>query len=1324
MSESRTSARHEPIISRFERAWSDGERPRIDDFIPSEDPNSLELLRGLAAADLGLRIEAGEAARVEDYLERYPQLAADRDAVLGLIRVERLGRARQGGALGTEEFQWRFTRYLTPPGATVDQSTAARASARLGALVQGASLETVDEARPTVAHPGEGVAPAPANLPDVSGFELLSVLGRGGMGVVYKARQLSLKRLVALKMISAGGHAGPEELDRFRVEAEAAARLQHPNIVQIHEVGTCAIAGAECPYMALEFVAGGSLARRARNEPPSPDRAAELVATLARAMQHAHERRVIHRDLKPANVLLAEDGRPKITDFGLAKQLEGDSARTASGAVMGTPAYMAPEQAAGRTREIGALSDVYALGAILYELLAGRPPFAGESIMETLEQVRSAEPVPPSRLRPKVPRDLETICLKCLAKEPARRYASASDLAADLDRFRAGESVRARREGLVARQWRLVRRRPRVILAAVGVVGALALAAVLVLHFRDTSRTAVQASDLRQAVIGARERLPDDSAQAVADVERLIDELARVSPEAAAAERALLAQRVDEVIDRRVRGRLDDDEVTAIRGSIDRVAVRSEERARKLRAALDARLRDWLEVFRVEGPQFAERDAVFGPGTEVRDGALEARPTPGAPALLPDLMLTERPSPASAQLRAVFSNPAWESAERVGVALSAARARGGYAFVLSAGRPAAGSRQPRTLGEACRAKEPLFLQILRDGRLMRQQEVGAGDLAGRPLTLWAQRRGDALACQVNGRKPLLQFRDPFSIGAGGAFAVIAPAGGRLSAVVAERLSQPAVPRPLERGDELFDGRQFEPAADFYRKEALGAGEVAQEARYKTAMCLLELGREEDAARLFEEVASSDVPQWPALADCQLWARALEQKGAAGRAQARVVRQRLMARGLPPDQLAPLLPEELRGRLLRAGDQTPLTRLLVRPDEAAVEGLRDAFDALRLLEADRPRVAAVGLNLAKAYRLAGQEDTALALVQDLLHEFPALDSSDMPRQLLEQATWLLRLRGAAPSALAQTGRLLEASGDAAATSDAALAVLPDRARSLAAAGQPALAEQDIDRVLARSAGLAAPPNVVQAWLLKGFLRQRAADMPEALKAWGRGVEAYRASSARAEDDGNLSILLDYWMMAALSGRLDDVEAGKVRRHLLSLLGSDPVTSVPITIMAEKQPAEAYRRMWLTERGRKIAGQIAFREVTYAEAFRLPVLLNVTTTFELMALAGDPTAEQDQLIWDLVRASYEAYVARKLSNAQLTQLVLVFVAARSKASDVKLPEDAALRGPMAYLFGLRYAKQANAKEAEAFFEEALKWAPAKPLAAKELERLKGR
>jgi serine/threonine-protein kinase len=303
----------------------------------------------------------------------------------------------------------------------------------------------------------------------VPGYEIVAELGRGGMGVVYKARQIGLNRPCALKMILAGGHAGEDDLARFRTEAEAIARLSHPNIVAVYEVGE----HGGTPFFSLEFCSGGSLDRKMAGTPIDPREAARLVRTLALAMQAAHDANVIHRDLKPANVLLSGDGALKITDFGLAKKLDQTS-QTQTGVAMGTPSYMAPEQAEGR-KSVGPLADVYALGAILYECLVGRPPFKAATTFDTIMQVVTEEPVPPRRLNARVPADLETIVLKCLQKNPARRYASARELADDLGRFLAGEPIRARRVGRLERAGKWARRNPVVASLLAGVVLAVAV---------------------------------------------------------------------------------------------------------------------------------------------------------------------------------------------------------------------------------------------------------------------------------------------------------------------------------------------------------------------------------------------------------------------------------------------------------------------------------------------------------------------------------------------------------------------------------------------------------------------------------------------------------------------------------------------------------------------------------------------------------------------------------------------------------------------------------------------------------------------------------
>lgn len=308
-----------------------------------------------------------------------------------------------------------------------------------------------------------------SELPRIGDYELLEEIARGGMGVVYRAYQTSLSRAVAVKVILAGEFATREAVLRFRGDAEKAARLKHPNIIAIH--GTGEHEGK--PYFSMDYVPGGTLAGLVRDRPLAPRQAAELVRTLAEAIHYAHDQGILHRDLKPSNVLLDEAGRPVIVDFGLARRVDTDSFLTVTGQVMGSPSFMPPEQAGTKVRA-GRHSDVYSLGGILFYLITGRPPFLGETVVQTLEQVRGAEPLSPRLLNPAVPPDLATVCLKCLEKDPARRYATAQDLAGDLTRFLADEPIRARPVGRPEKVWRWCRRRP-------GLASALAAAAVLLL---------------------------------------------------------------------------------------------------------------------------------------------------------------------------------------------------------------------------------------------------------------------------------------------------------------------------------------------------------------------------------------------------------------------------------------------------------------------------------------------------------------------------------------------------------------------------------------------------------------------------------------------------------------------------------------------------------------------------------------------------------------------------------------------------------------------------------------------------------------------------
>jgi serine/threonine-protein kinase len=406
--------------------------------------SSRSALLSALRADQTERWHRGERVAVEHYLAQHPELTHDESLLLELVHAEVQLRQQAAETPTLQEYVHRFPGHAE----ALARLFAARREEGLPAtLPEPGACEVHHTPAEQATMPGGWTGP---RLPAIAGYEVLGELGRGGMGVVYRARQAGLERDVALKMVRWGGQASDQEVARFRIEAEAVARLRHPHVVQVHAFGE----HEGQPYYVMELLAG-SLSARLRGGPLPVREAAELARQVALAVAAAHRAKVLHRDLKPGNVLLDAEGRVRVADFGLAKLLDRDAGQTASETMLGTPAYMAPEQAGGRTREVGPAADVWAVGAILYECLTGQPPFRGASRDETLERVRRAEPQRPSRLRRGVSADLEGVCLKCLEKGWAQRYATAQELADDLGKWLDGLPTQARRQARARASWRV-----------------------------------------------------------------------------------------------------------------------------------------------------------------------------------------------------------------------------------------------------------------------------------------------------------------------------------------------------------------------------------------------------------------------------------------------------------------------------------------------------------------------------------------------------------------------------------------------------------------------------------------------------------------------------------------------------------------------------------------------------------------------------------------------------------------------------------------------------------------------------------------------------
>lgn len=423
----------EARIRDFERAWLAGDRPDLSEFLSADPIACRAILPHLIHAELEFRIKQKEPARVEEYLQRFPELLNDDAVVLQFLQAEFQLRRRFEPLLSLNEYERRFPQW--------------RDSLRTWLLSSDHDpLHTQIYQEGSDTHDSDSAQSERELLPEIgssewSDFEIRDELGRGGMGVVHLAWQRSLERLVAVKTLHPFVVRSEDILKRFRQEAIAAAQLHHPHIVQVMAFGE--ISGT--PFYVMEYVTGGNLAQRLDGQPWSAVESARLIETLARAAHVAHQRQLLHRDLKPSNILMTSEDSPKISDFGLAKRLDQDSGHTSFGALLGTPSYMSPEQACGTSKELTPATDIYSLGAILYEFLTGRPPIIGTDATAMLEALRLTPPVAPRSLAPKTPRNLETICLKCLQRLPQDRYATAEELAEDLQRFLEGRSILAKR---------------------------------------------------------------------------------------------------------------------------------------------------------------------------------------------------------------------------------------------------------------------------------------------------------------------------------------------------------------------------------------------------------------------------------------------------------------------------------------------------------------------------------------------------------------------------------------------------------------------------------------------------------------------------------------------------------------------------------------------------------------------------------------------------------------------------------------------------------------------------------------------------------------
>jgi serine/threonine protein kinase len=1361
------------IVVDFDEALRDGKTPNPADFLGRLDEGlpRVDLLVELISSELSHH--QGAAGVLAGRLAEFPELGSSPDLVLRLIRQEYLERLRTGQDPGMNEYERRFPDYASQIGAYLcdakrsfmgySPSTVPPFAADSGASWESPPTDTTGQAQKQFAHASLGPP----------GFEIVGELGRGGMGVVYKAWQIGLKRIVALKMILAGPHAGNQERARFRTEAEAVAQLQHPNIVQIHEIGD----HQGEPYFALEFVDGGSLARKLLRQPQDSRVAARLVESLSRAIHHAHQKGVIHRDLKPANVLLArkpgddaanetdpplEAFEPKVTDFGLAKRLDADGGQTASGAVLGTPSYMAPEQAAGRVEELGPLTDVYALGAILYEMLTGCPPFEADTQLETLQKVLAEDPRPPSSLRPGLHRDLETICLTALAKEPARRYSSALTLAQDLERFQAGESIVARPEGRARKAWRRVRRHP--VMATLVTAACLVLLIVGYVTYREVR--ARQVTALVQSLQPGLDS-PETSKAYLEQMEASIAELDRLAPQEAATIRERLYRGYATAVRQRMAEPLTPENLSTIEDALRPLESRRPALAAALWKDLGERQSNWKPLFDASAGSRDDLKRVFGSARvrAVDDHFWLQRERGMRPeAVVPTLVACS----GNAELSAVFGAP-WETASQLGLVLNAADGSG-YAFLLRASEPASGGRWKGTLPavrsfrEAREAGRIVSLQIVREGKVVSQRGLKAAELSGDSLRMVARREGDRLSVKVQNLKPL-QFRDGFPLGSArrGVFGLYWPADVPLRGLRASQKALASRPNPLEIGDDLYAQGQYPNARRAYLEQAAtgGAGEFVQEAEYKAALCLAGQKQYDDAAVEFRRLSARTGERWPLLARFQLVMLSLRQN------RLRDANENLEGLFVAVSNVFPGADSRDGLQQLTALVSDAEIREIVQSTLKKYQGLEALrlavpFDSayLNLLE----RLTALGEHLrfqpqeeffikfalVWAYRFAGRPREALGVAGDLLRQRrDAAQQTGQYLNLVHLNCWLLRENGDPRSALRVLDEHLY-QGPGTYREHSAL-LLTERARIHAVLGDSAAAEKDLDEFFRLvPVECLSYPYYAGAWLMRGFIEEDRGRHDRAVEAWRQGlykvyvrrkalpvsglftlgllgsalgqgpvlaISALAAAKVRLDapepapdlfGTTDIDAVVKGWFLASLADDLVDDDVGTA----LSLLRpGDPKFLIGMYqrfVLRAFLPAAGWRGIWQNPRGRRYARQMAFQTIAVHKALHDPLVLVASEIIRRGAFSGRPTPDQERVIGEQVELGYSIYFGGKLDFKQIeAQLLPMLAVWKGNNPDLKVWEqvenqlEPAFRGGIAYLFGRRYLTVGKPGQAGALF-----------------------
>ncbi len=1389
--------------------------------ISTSDRNDADVVTQLACVDLTVAWEQSgkdsadqSLPRVEDYLQRLPSLSP---APVELVEAEYRARLVSGESPEHAEYAARFSHLadvLPQRLAEVERSVSGSSQvteidAVAETIIQPSSTDPAEtivadvpvtivesDARPSdpegveTVIQSEGETPtspfrgassrgsAAGVLRTFGDYEVLSEIARGGMGVVYRARQTKLNRVVAVKMILQGQLASRDDIQRFYSEAEAAARLEHPGIVPIFEVGEI----DDQHYFSMGFVDGESLADRARRGPLPPKEAAELLRDVADAIDYAHRQGIVHRDLKPGNILLTQDGQPRVTDFGLAKTVEGDSGLTASGQILGTPGYMPPEQASGRIHDVGPLSDVYSLGAVLYCLLTGRPPFQSARVMETLKQVVETPPVSPRLLNPSVDRDLETIVLKCLEKTPAHRLASAAELRDELQRYLNGESIRSRRVGIATRAWRWCRRKP---LAAALVVSVFVLSGAVALTFQ-LAKSAAQTRQLATAVRDFEQTL--DRAEATSEWLEQAEQIAGRLEELAALhgeQQALVDDSGEQISGQDARPRvldtfaalirrdlrkpkLDTDTASRIQAAIQLLASRAPRMTDELQSLLDRRLTDWLVDFELSPPFAANQSPASpspsnGPPQEAGVSAEGTRPSGSGLAVvfrpltvqaegdrlkpvgtvkfveqtvrsglqtgveriqrsyqMAPLLSTQVACQDDVQLEAVFARD-WQTATEVGIALNAGDSTG-YDFVVKVleGRAQGGGFEDRfefdSVEQVRQRGGMVVMEIRRHGVPLLREQIESSVLQRDTLQLRARRvRGD-LEFQINDNPPV-RYYDPFSIGSRspGVFAVRWPAEVSLLSLTAQHRPRAEATTALEIADALIDESEFSRAAEQYQRQLTESDDETVRQEAR-----YKLGLCLTAQQRFDEAGEVLSP---------LMSQASDQWGALAGIQLWVtaVRQKepanadavfeLLENRFRFEQLATLIPTEVRDEILASylnSFSSVSTALQFDPNR--VRNMERAAAVDRLLSPDGRGRYANQMELVRVYRFIEDWPKALEVIKPLIER--SRDSVSM-----RHYTRILKFSGQPERAIEELDRVISGRVNGGMTEPRILVhYLVDRARAYYALGELQAAEADARQAveLGQSGQRRSfdPHNHSLAALMLGFLLESRGQTAAAQDVWRDGFHATRSIY-----DGLPSAfqtgLIARQALGSLTGSLTEEDGQQFLKLLTSNESGGSLVAMGTSLVTPQTVLEALQDMWRSPRGRQAAHDFAFETISMRHRLKMPMVLMGQAFVRSKAFGGVVSDEQDELLWQIMTRSHSDLLeGGKLKMPQLMQLGIAWKGTTNFLGwgGVAPSLDPEYRAMVAWMLGHRFLLLGRRDDAVKFFETAVRDATADSLTAR--------